>query len=91
MWHGIKIVRAHLIPRGKGSGLRLALNYFSFVILASICGVFRLGRNFDVIFVHEPSPITVGIPAIVMKKLTGAPIFFGCWISGQRVWRLPDQ
>ena len=78
MWQGVKIVRAPLIPRGKGGGLRLALNYFSFAIFSSIWGAFRLGKNFDVIFVHEPSPITVGIPAIVMKKISGAPILF--WV-----------
>ncbi|OIQ79149.1 putative glycosyl transferase [mine drainage metagenome] len=77
-WRGVEIIRAPLIPRGKGSGLRLAINYFSFALFASIYGIVRLGRDFDVIFVHEPSPVTVGIPAIVMKKLTGAPILF--WV-----------
>lgn len=77
-WHGIKIIRAPLMPRGKGGGLRLAINYFSFALMASIYGVLWAGRNFDVIFVHEPSPITVGLPAIVMKKMTGAPILF--WV-----------
>ncbi len=78
MWQGVRVFRSPLISRGKGGGGRLALNYFSFAILASIWGAFRLGRNFDVILVHEPSPITVGIPAIVMKKITGAPILF--WV-----------
>jgi colanic acid biosynthesis glycosyl transferase WcaI len=77
-WCGINIIRAPLVPRGKGGGLRLAINYFSFAVFAGICGVVRVRKDFDVIFVHEPSPITVGIPAIVMKKMTGAPILF--WV-----------
>lgn len=78
LWQGVKIIRAPLIPRGKGGGLRLAVNYFSFAFFASIWGALRLDKDFDVIFVHEPSPITVGIPAIVMKRVTGAPILF--WV-----------
>jgi glycosyltransferase involved in cell wall biosynthesis len=77
-WNGVRIVRAPLVARGKGGGLRLALNYLSFAVLASFLGPWRLGRAYDVIFVHEPSPITVGIPAIVMRRRSGAPIFF--WV-----------
>lgn len=77
-WKGVEVVRVPLMPRGRGGGLRLALNYVSFALTASILGPLRLGRKFDAIFVHEPSPITVGIPAIVMRKRTGAPIFF--WV-----------
>src|SRR6185503_16568608 len=66
--HGdVRIVRVPLVPRGGGGGIRLALNYLSFAMCASLIGPLRLGRDFDVIFVHEPSPITVGLPAIVMK------------------------
>lgn len=75
---GARVVRVPLVPRGNGSGFRLALNYVSFAAAASFFGPLRLGRNYDVIFVHEPSPITVGLPAIVMKRLTGAPIVF--WV-----------
>lgn len=78
LWQGVRIVRAPLVARGKGGGLRLALNYFSFALFASLRGWWKLGRDFDAIFVHEVSPITVGIPAITMKKLSGAPILF--WV-----------
>lgn len=73
---GATVVRIPLIPRGKGGGLRLTLNYVSFALAASFFGPLKLGRHFNAIFVHEPSPITVGLPAIVMKWLTGAPILF---------------
>lgn len=77
-WRGVDIVRAPLIVRGRGGVLRLALNYVSFALFASVVGRYRLERNCDVILVFETSPVTVGIPAIVMKGLTGAPILF--WI-----------
>jgi colanic acid biosynthesis glycosyl transferase WcaI len=82
---GVKIIRVPLYPRGKGSGFRLALNYFSFAIFASILGPFKCRDYYDVIFAYEPSPITVGIPAIVMKKIKSAPIVF--WV--QDLW--PDS
>jgi colanic acid biosynthesis glycosyl transferase WcaI len=68
-YHGVKVLRVPLIPRGKGGGLRLALNYFSFAITASIAGPLLCRGKVDQIFVYEPSPITVGIPAIILKKL----------------------
>ncbi len=78
VWKNIHIIRSPIISRGHAGKLRLAVNYASFILGASIAGLFRAGRNFDVIFVHETSPVTVGIPAIFMKKLTGAPILF--WV-----------
>jgi colanic acid biosynthesis glycosyl transferase WcaI len=78
VWNGVKIIRSPLIPRGNAGKFRLALNYASFAIAASLVGMLRGGRKYDAIFVHETSPVTVGIPAIVMKKLTKAPIFF--WV-----------
>lgn len=77
-YEGADVIRVGLLPRGQG-GLRLVLNYFSFVLSASICGPWRLrGRPFDAIFVFEPSPITVGIPAIILKWMKRAPIAF--WV-----------
>lgn len=73
---GARIYRVPLAVRGKGS-LRLMLNYLSFMLSASLLGPWRLrGQNFDVIFVFEPSPVTVGIPAIVLGKLKAAPVVF---------------
>ena len=36
----------------------------------------------DVIFVYEPSPITIGLPALLLKKIKNAPILF--WV--QDLW-----
>ncbi len=78
--HGkIKVIRSPLIARGKEKSLRLALNYFSFFFMASILAPFLVRGKFDKIFVYEPSPITVVIPAIVLKYLKRAPLFF--WVT----------
>jgi len=75
-YKGIDVVRAPLIARGK-SKIKLIGNYFSFAFLASVFGPIKLtGRKFDVIFVYEPSPVTVGLPAISLKYIKKAPVIF---------------
>jgi glycosyltransferase involved in cell wall biosynthesis len=80
-WNGIKIYRSPIIPRGKGKGIQLFVNYISFSIFASINLLF-IKNKFDKIFVYEPSPITVGIPGIVAKYKFKAPLYF--WV--QDLW-----
>lgn len=68
--NGVKVIRTGIIPRGNGSGLRLALNYISFAITACIRAIFMaIFRRFDTIIVHQTSPITVGLPAVIIKKI----------------------
>lgn len=77
-YEGVRVVRVPMLPRGRGA-LRLALNYLSFVVGGTLGGLAKLrGMEFDRIFVFEPSPITVGIPAIVLKWVKRAPIAF--WV-----------
>ncbi len=72
---GAKIVRVPLLPRGKRA-IQLVLNYFSFFVMASTLGAFRLrGQKFDTIFVYAVSPIMAAIPAVVIGKLKRAPVF----------------
>ena len=78
IYKDIEIFRSPLIPRGSGSSIRLALNYFSFVVGGIFTSLFLLNKKFDIIFVFEPSPITVCIPAIFIKKLKKVPICF--WV-----------
>jgi len=76
---GVEVIRASLLPRGKGGGTRLALNYFSWAFFASVRVFFlSLRKKYDVILVHEPSPVTQGIPAVVAKKMMKAPLYF--WV-----------
>ena len=75
-YQGVRVFRVPLVSRGKSKGVRLALNYFSFAFFASLLGPFYCRGKYDAIFVFEPSPITVVLPAIVLKKIKRAPIFF---------------
>lgn len=77
-YHGARVVRAPMLARAQGS-LRLVLNYLSYVVGAGLAGPWRLrGEAFDTVFVFEPSPITVGLPAILMGRLKRAPVVF--WV-----------
>lgn len=77
--NGVKIERALLLPRGKGSGIRLFLNYYSFAFFASLKAI-KLARKekYDAVIVHEPSPITQFYPALIVKKIQKTPIYF--WV-----------
>lgn len=75
---GADIVRVPIVSRGLG-GVRLLLNYLSFAASASFIGLWKLrGRHFDVIFTCQLSPITVGLPAAVMRTFKRAPMAF--WV-----------
>ena len=77
-YEGMEIFRSPLIPRGSGSSIKLALNYISFIFGSIFTSLFLLNKKFDIIFVFEPSPITVCLPAIFIKKIKKTPICF--WI-----------
>ena len=74
-WNGARIFRVPLFPRGRKNGVRLALNYFSFVLSAAIFGTFRL-RNVkpDVILVYAPSPLLQALPALLIGWLKRVPV-----------------
>jgi len=75
-YNGATVWRVPMLARGHGA-VRLFLNYLSFVIGACICGPWRLrGQQADVIFVFEPSPVTVGLPAILLGRIKRAPVVF---------------
>ncbi|MBF8457191.1 glycosyltransferase family 4 protein [Kaistella sp. G5-32] len=77
--NGVKIIRSLLLLRGKGGGIRLFLNYFSFAFFASIKAFFlNFNHKYDAVIVHEPSPITQFYPALLLKKLQNAPVYF--WV-----------
>lgn len=78
---GMRVVRVPLLPRGRG-GVSLMMNYLSFALSACLLAPFRCAGKYDVIFVYEPSPITVGLPALLLKKIKKTPIVF--WV--QDLW-----
>lgn len=83
-YQGVDIIRVPLVPRGRGTSLRLFLNYVSFALSASLLGPWKYRAQPDRIIVFQPSPVTVGIPAVVLSKLRRSPIYF--WV--QDLW--PD-
>ena len=77
-YKGVEIVRVPIVVRGQ-SGVQLALNYLSFIVSATVVGLYKLRKQqFDSIFVFEPSPITVGLPAIAFRYIKKAPLVF--WV-----------
>lgn len=82
-WNGLPVLRVPMLPRGQGSGVRLALNYLSFALSGSLVGPWLLrGRPVDVILVYGISPILQGIAAIAIKLFKRAPAVL--WV--QDLW-----
>jgi colanic acid biosynthesis glycosyl transferase WcaI len=81
-WKNASIIRIPIFARGQNSRLRLALNYLSFAINASILAPFFMKSRPDVILVYQMSPVTMALPAIVVKLLTRSKIVL--WV--QDIW-----
>lgn len=74
VYEGANIVRVPIIPRGTRN-ITLALNYLSYALSATTIGAWKLrGKPFDVIFVFQLSPVTVGIPGALFRWLKRAPM-----------------
>ena len=79
----VTVFRVPVVPRGRGAGWRLAANYLSFVVGASLFGPWLLRRErFDVIFVYGISPILQAVPGILLKRLKRAALV--TWV--QDLW-----
>jgi glycosyltransferase involved in cell wall biosynthesis len=72
----VKVFRVPLIPRGQ-SFIQLAMNYVSFAVLSCIWILF-FKHNFDVVYVHQLSPVTMVLPALLYKKITGKKVLLYC-------------
>ncbi len=80
---GTQIWRVPMLPRGRGSALRLVGNYLSFIISAACVGPWLLRRQrFDVVLVYAPSPILQAIPAVAIARLKRARLV--TWV--QDLW-----
>lgn len=77
-----RVIRVPLVSRGQAKNWRLALNYLSFAFFAGLLGPLRCRGKFDLVFVYEPSPITVGLPALLLGAIKRAPVML--WI--QDLW-----
>lgn len=74
--NGVKVIRSFEIGRGN-SHLKLFINYLSFVVSASLKALF-IKEEFDAIFVNQLSPIMMGIPAMVYKRIHHKKILLYC-------------
>lgn len=80
---GANISRVPLIPRGKNSSIRLALNYLSFIVSGLVFGPWlKRGKKYDVIFVYGLSPLMLALPALFMGWLKKVPVVI--WV--QDLW-----
>lgn len=80
---GANISRVPLIPRGKNSSIRLALNYLSFIVSGLVCGPWmKRGKKYDVIFVYGLSPLMLALPALFVGWLKKVPVVI--WV--QDLW-----
>ena len=80
-YHGIKVIRVPIIPRGKSGTTGLIFNYLSFTFCASVLAPFLCRGKFDLIL-FSLSPVAEGIPALVLKKIKSARVLF--WV--QDLW-----
>lgn len=78
-FEGAKVIRVPLLARGQKKSLRLAFNFASYFISASLFAPFKVKGDYDKIFVYATSPITVLIPALFLKYLKRAPVFV--WVA----------
>lgn len=85
-FHGAKVFRVPIIARGRhGSSTQRVANYVSYALSASLIGPFLCREKYDVIFTYQLSPVMIGIPALVLRRLKHIPMIL--WV--QDLW--PDS
>lgn len=82
IWKNVNVIRIPIFARGRNSRFRLALNYLSYAVNASILAPFVVKDRPDVILVYQVSPVTMAIPAVVMKLITRSKLLL--WV--QDIW-----
>lgn len=76
-YYGAEVYRISTIARRHGPIWR-SLNYLSFVFNGNRAAKRHHWDDFDVIYVWEVSPVTMGIPAIRLKQRFHKPVFLYC-------------
>lgn len=78
--NGVRIYRVFQTPRGKKArGAALALNYLTYAFFSCFWILaLSLKRHYDCVLVHEPSPITQALPAVLLKKIQKIPFYI--WV-----------
>ncbi len=70
---GLKVIRTWIYPSHSRSFVKRLANYFSFVLSASIFGLFKLGRQ-EVLLCETP-PLFLGLAAYILSRLKGARMY----------------
>lgn len=81
-YEGVTIVRVPMVPKGRGNAARMLMYYSSLAITAGLVTPIFFRKRVDLVFVYQPSPITVGLPALILKGLDHLPV----WIWVQDLW-----
>ena len=80
LFQKIIVHRILVIPGYHKNVLIKILNYLSFVLLGSIVALF-IGNKYSKIFVYQTGPLTIALPAILIKKIYKAKITVGNWLK----------
>lgn len=77
---GVKIYRCFQSARGrKAKGAFLSLNYLTFAFFGTLWAIWlSIFKKYDCVIVHEPSPITQAVPAVLIKKIQKIPFYI--WV-----------
>lgn len=75
---GVKVMRVPLLPRRNGNAFHLLMNYSSFVFFSFWAFLFRIRNHYDIILVHQTSPIFSAIPGIWIKRRYKIPLIL--WV-----------
>ncbi len=77
--NGVKIIRGFVVPRGNGGKIGLSLNYLSYLVSSCLIAFYlSLRYKYDAVFVHQVSPVTIGVAATLVKRLQRIPMYF--WV-----------
>ena len=72
---GVRVTRLPIFPRGNNK-IMLMLNYFSYLIVASIYMLWHaMFHKYDFVFCQQLSPVMMSTPAILYKKLKKVPLY----------------
>lgn len=74
--NGVKVHRCFTIGRRQGGIFRF-LNYYSYAV-SSTCYIRRIHENYDVVYVHQLSPVMMANAALSYKKRKRVPIVLYC-------------
>ena len=76
---GVMVIRGFVIPRGKGGKIGLSLNYWSYLVSSCLIALYlSLRYKYEAVFVHQVSPVTIGVAATLVKRIQRIPMYF--WV-----------